>query len=612
MSSDMTALFALSLCLAAVEASGNAVTVLTSRMVRQRRPEVPCALTLIPPLFQRADNDSAVYPPRLFVFGTTDWLDEFLQRFPSIATIYVFTTFEDFFLSEMMPSSTIVLRIAVDQPFLVPRRMRYIAWASAEVEAEDEAKADDWMSDLSLRDPCNRFVRMMFTIRPRGTTHVFSVPTFCDYDAGDAGQPSMAKAELLGVWSPGAGWSAPHVPIFPPLCASWRPPPDGEPLLAEMFIFGGKATTVGDFTRSEAYEILRLLRDSSGLVFQTKFRAPPATMVLMPFIAAETCRLDVLAFPKNSYPPVGTEFHSELSLFPWGLDHSVCVVPAGAGKPRHVLYPITAEYTPAVWAALAAVVLTVVTCLYLMRHDESVQELVLQTLSPLLGQPLRDRWTGPQIAVLGGWLLTCLVVVGAYQGQLLSFITVPPQNREINSWQDWLESDLVLLGTNRFSISYAPDDVLYGLTEDRLVRSTAVLLKSAFEIIATQRNASFIISKHGFDIESSQLSEVEEEYLSRTHTFVVNTAMAQSNFFTTKGSPFEKPLRKLLGRIHAAGGLRQNPKYKKYLPQATDDVPISLINVMPVLGVYIAGNIFAVFTFLLEFFLPTERKYCCI
>ncbi|KAE8736794.1 Ionotropic receptor 264, partial [Frankliniella occidentalis] len=459
MSTERTSLFALFLCLAAAEAaSGNAVTVLTSRVARQRHPELPCALTLVPPLFQRADNDSAVYAPRLFVYGTTPWLDEFLRRFPSVATIYVFTTtggkseeeFEDFFLCHIMPSASIVLDITrftvldstnLDRKQGLPTwqtRIRYIAWLSLTAEDEaEQALVDNWLTDLSFLDLCNLFFRVMVTVRPRGTTHVFSVPMLCDMDAAPS---SRVKAELLGVWSPGAGWPSPDAPIFifPPLCASWRPPPDGESLRFDMFIRSHVAP-FADFRESEAYEVVRLLRER--LVFQNWFTV--TTMgVLKPLEAAGTCRLDAVAFPRIAFPPVSPWSHSEISTFPWMLDRCVCIVPAGAGKPHPLLYPITAEYTPAVWAALAAVVLVVVACLYLMRRDESVQELFLQTLSPLLGQPLDDRRPGPQKAVLGGWLLVCVVVVGAYQGQLLGFITVPPQNREINSWDEWLESDL--------------------------------------------------------------------------------------------------------------------------------------------------------------------------
>ncbi|KAE8737355.1 Ionotropic receptor 265, partial [Frankliniella occidentalis] len=114
--------------------------VIMSRDVRY--PEIPCALALIPPLFQRADNDSATHPPRLFVFGKSDWLDAFLSGFPSVATISVFTSerenilkFMDFFLSEMMPSASIALSFTHD-PFTnwaciaVPGRVRFITWLS--------------------------------------------------------------------------------------------------------------------------------------------------------------------------------------------------------------------------------------------------------------------------------------------------------------------------------------------------------------------------------------------------------------------------------------------------------------------------------------------------
>ncbi|KAE8745768.1 Ionotropic receptor 246 [Frankliniella occidentalis] len=598
MTTGRTAVSAIFLFLAVRGASGNAVTVLKYRA--ERNPEVPCALTLIPPLFQRADNDSAAYAPRLFVLGKADWLDEFLRRFPSVAAIYVFTMTEenilkDFFGTEMMPSASVVLRLAdaTHVEVTVPVRVRLIHWTSFDSNAE----ADDVMSVLSVVITCKTFFRVMVTARPRGTTHVFSVPNSCDLTKPPF---SRVEGELLGIWSRDAGWSAPLVPLFPPFCATWRPRPAGEPLLAEMFHLGINNDTapVENYAHSEAYKILRLLKDSYGLVFQVQVNL--TTDIAMPFRASESCHLDALAFPDIPLP-LGVAFHTELSVFPWKFDKALCVVPVGAGKPRSVLYPITAEYTPAVWAALAAVVLAVVAFLYLLGRDESVKELVLQTLSPLLGQPLDDRRTGPQIAVLGGWLLTCVVVVGGYQGQLLGFITVPPQNGEINSWQDWLDSDLILLVEDRFQVSEAIALGYYGLTEDRIVRNTAA---NRIHRTINHRNVSYFTSEYAYEVirnEWEAVSERDKEAIRQIHTFELPQSVLQSIFVTTKGSPFEVPLRKILGRIHAAGGLRKHWNYNEHPPEDTIDKPISLINLRPVIVAYIAGNIFAVFTFLLEF-----------
>ncbi|KAE8752550.1 Ionotropic receptor 255 [Frankliniella occidentalis] len=600
MSTHNTALSALFLWLALGEASSNTVSVLTSRVERDHKPEVLCALTLIPPLFQRTSIDSATYAPRLFVFGKANWLGEFLRLFPSVASIYVFnpaagniTKFDDFLLVKTTPSTTIVLNLTGGALIPVPFLVRYIFWESF----DSNAKADDKIK-RGLFDTCHRLFRWLVTARPRGTTHVFSMAMPCDYNIGS----DRSKAELLGVWSPAAGW---RVPLFPALCSSWRPPPDGEPLLAEMFEYANNSTaTLYNYVRSEAYEVLRLLRDSYGLEFQIKFNS--TSQYFAPLRAAETCRLDVLAFPAKILG-IETESHSELSIFPWEDDYHIVVVPVGAGKPAPLLYPVTAEYTPAVWAALGAVVLVVVACLYLMRRDESVQELVLQTMLPLLGQPLDARRKGPQVAILGGWLLTCLVVVNGYQGQLLGFITVPPQNGEIDSWQDWLESDLLLLVNKNFDVSAAVLYGCYGLRENRILRAHSNI--NHLDIIATQKNASILISKYNYDIlirdKWAKSENNTEELLSKIHTFVAPLRPTpKSSFLTTKGSPFEVPLRKVLGRIRAAGGLRTKQIYRTHLLQTRKDKPISLINIMPVIAAFIAGNIFALFTFLFEFFLP--------
>ncbi|KAE8743351.1 Ionotropic receptor 261 [Frankliniella occidentalis] len=603
MTTDRTILSALFLCLAVGEASGNAVTVLSSRVARH--PEVPCALTLISPHFQLSDNESPAYAPRLFVFGKAAWMDEFLRRLRSVATIYLFmpteenlAKFNDFFMAMMMPSASIVLRLTDVGPYTsntwapsFPDRVPFILWVSY----DSDAKADYAMSSINLVDTCRRFFRVMVTARPRGTTHVFSVPMPCDI----ARPQALAKAELLGVWSPGAGWSGPE-PLLPPRCASWRPPPDGQPLLAEFFEYAGYPVSADYFRRTEAHEVLQLLNHSYGLVFEAE--AKYTTQLMAPYSEAGKCRLDALVFRTRAALAVHT--HTELSFFPWEHDSLLVFVPAGAGKPPP-MYPITDEYTPAVWAALVAVVPAVVACLYLMRRDDTVQELVLQTLSPLLGQPFGGKRAGPRIAVLGGWLLTCLVVVAAYQAQLRGFITVPPQNGEINSWQDWLKSDLLLSTPDGIPVSSViAMGGLTGLTEDRVIRSSSGM--DLYNFFRAHHNVSVSMWKSDFE-NFIKYKSIQIKELSGVHLFAAPFLHLKSSFVTTKGSPFEVPLRKILGRIRAAGGLRHNWKYNQYPPQRTPYKPIPVINLTPVLAAYIAGNVFAVLTLLLEFSMRKVR-----
>ncbi|KAE8746805.1 Ionotropic receptor 244 [Frankliniella occidentalis] len=611
MTREETIFCVICLCLVAFrEASCDAITLLASRVVRD--PEVPCALTLLPPLFQRVDNDSAAYAPRLFVFGNADWLDEFLRRLPSDASIYVFSRvqeskekllFDDFFMAEMLPSSSVALfamNPGQSQPIpQIPYRVRKVYWSSWDSNTE----ADDAMSNVTgfkLTDGfCPSFIRVMITARPRGTTHVFELSLSCEL----VYSRPQASAKLRGLWSPAAGWSASKELLFPPLCGSWRPPPDGEHLQAVIFRLSLPNGTVieDDHPRTDEGNVLKMLKEYHGLVFETTFKSISDPGI--PFRLADECRLDVLARPFPGHVLEAVE-HTELSVFPWDFESVLLVVPTASGKPRSVLYPITAEYTPAVWAALGAVVLVVVSCLYLMRHDESVQELILQTLSPLLGQPLDDRRTGPQIAVLGGWLLTCTVVVAAYQGQLLGFITVPLENREIYSWQDWLESDLVLLAPNNFNVPLV-NDVLgsSGLTEDRVVRNNTASLVQSLRSIAAQRKESRFLTQWEYYM---VLYLTGEELRGKLHTFTVASGMlSRSTFFTTKGSPFEVVIRKFFGRVRAAGLIRGSKQQ-----QATEDkkIPITLLNIKPIILIYIIGNFIALCCLILESLL---RKAVC-
>ncbi|KAE8745694.1 Ionotropic receptor 252 [Frankliniella occidentalis] len=617
MSTEKTVLCAMCLCLAFRGASCNAITVLTSRAARH--PEVPCALTLMPPLFQRVENVSAAYAPRLYVFGFAVWLDEFLRRFPSVASIYVFNDedversekMEAFFEATMLPSRSVVLFVEGPESWIyrsnqikflynIPIRVRMIHWQSEDLTIKADVAINGFLQPLKHREHplyCHIFVLVMITARQRGTTHVFKMSLFCDWYYSY----SKATYDLLGYWSPAVGWSGSGVSLFPPLCLYWQPHPDGRPLLAEKIIQHHDQSLASrpELWQSKASETLGWLRGPYGLVFQTRVHVTSDKIYTAR--AAETCRLGFIGY-RHTLSYIEAKTDTELVVFPWRARQPVImVVPAAAGKPLPVLYSITAEYTPAVWAALAGAGLAVVACLYLMRSDKSVQELVFLTLSPLLGQPLDEGPGGPQIAVLGGWLMTCVVVSASYQGQLLSFITDPPKNREINSWEEWLESDLVL---------FLPDtiitlDGLKDLTLERISYTRSVPPQDQILNIANQRNGSRLMIKHDYD---NFMMVQTEELRNKLHTFIMpNWGLVTTGYFTTKGSPFEVPLRRLLGRARAAGlSFDPDPSTNatKHLQQGTDQIfPITLLNIRPIISVYIVGNLIAVSFLMLEFFL---------
>ncbi|KAE8748196.1 Ionotropic receptor 263 [Frankliniella occidentalis] len=195
------------------------------------------------------------------------------------------------------------------------------------------------------------------------------------------------------------------------------------------------------------------------------------------------------------------------------------------------------------------------------------------------------------------------------KGQLLGFITVPPENREINSWQDWLESDLVLLADDTLSVRSAIDLGLHGLTEERIDRTRPY---NTLRVIATWRNASMLVTKHHYEmsIREKWIQPEIKDLLSRLHILKpVDRQYLRSGFITMKGSPFEVHLRKILGRIRAAGGHSYDRNFN-IGPQATAESknkPISLRNLMPVFAAYIVGNIFAVLAFSLEFSLISKK-----
>ncbi|KAE8752438.1 Ionotropic receptor 248, partial [Frankliniella occidentalis] len=605
---------------------------------REQDPEVPCALALIPPLFELGDSDAAAHAPRLYVFGKARWINEFLRRFPSVASVYLFSGTEittrlgDFITAGMMPSSAVALVLPDASSFLgyVPYRVRVLKWESFNLTSAGNRIYQMKRGDVERNGLCHRFLRYMVTTRPTyryiqssvptNTTHVFAARISCDLIEV---RPETTY-ELLGVWSPGTGWSSPGVSLFPPPCISWRPPPDGQPLLAEMLGYelekydSNNPFMVKYFKSTGAYEVLRLLRDKCGFDFETRFNFTTDT-VAYPLRAAESCRLDIKGCSVLA-DSLSVLSHTELSVFPWDNHGFVCVVPAAAGRPYHIFYPITAEFPAAVWSSLAAVVIATVTCLYVLRRGKSVQQLILVTLAPLLAQPLDGKQAKSQRPLLGSWFLTCLVVVAAYQGRLLSFILNPPVSREIDSWQDWVESDLLLLVNHQFRVAMDAEGHFPGLTQDRL-RVIVPTYDAMIAEVVTHRNVSFVADKYNFEIVKRNISQ---ELRSKIHTFEMNTFhFASSCFATTKGSPLEVPLRKLLGRIRSAGGVPYRTLYKIKLQQTAEKAvepdqvqnenkAIAIRNLRPVILIYVVGNLVSILSFLIERFRLLIVKYAII
>ncbi|KAE8739044.1 Ionotropic receptor 262 [Frankliniella occidentalis] len=640
MSTRRLLLSAAILCLTTGNICCNLVSVLTHRI--EYHPEVPCALELIPPNFQLNENANATYAPRLYVFGKADWLNKFLWQFPCVASIYLFSDEEnvlkDFIQAGMMPSASLALFLnSLELLPAAPFRVRTVSWLSFdsiveadsylseflakpdeshEIESDISEETDAILRELSdlddaipdtlvVRRPgrCHRFARVMITTRPRGSTHVIALPMPCDLRE----EPKILY-ELLGVWSPGPGWSSPDVSLFPPPCVSWTPPPYGQPLVAEIFSFmkryGNDDTVMGsDVKGTEAFEILRLLKDSYSLRFDIRINS--TTDFYHPLRAADMCQLDIVAWERILIG-ASVSSHTELSLFTWKMYGTVCIVPVGAGKPYDKLYPVTAEYTVGVWIVLVGALIVVGTILYLMRRGESAQLIALLSLSPLLGQPMGDRQIGAQVPLVGSWLLTSVVVNGAYQGQLLSFITDPPLTREVSSWQDWLESDLLLKTTYQSTLEGLIQDGFYNLTADRVLADGNDFRQNIDEML-THRKTSFCMTTYNYERE---MNLYPKQITDMVNTFTLVTSMkVMSPYVTTKGSPFEVPLRKLLGRIRAAGGLRFHSKpllqdiaATKGNEEEKENTVIAIRNIKPVILVYIWGNILAFLCFVKETF----------
>ncbi|KAE8736646.1 Ionotropic receptor 266 [Frankliniella occidentalis] len=618
MPSGRTVSSAILLCVVLVEARCTAIrgnSPLFSRLLSlfdvNATHETLCALALIPPHLQLAGNNaSATHAPRLYVFGKTDWLSEFLQRFPTVASVYLFsgrytTRFSDFIRAGMMPSYSIALVLddAYDPMPLIPYRVRTVRWVSL------TSQLNPLLRELKKQPvppkTCHRYVRFAMTLRPAGLTHVYAGIYVCDYK-----RPTRLTLDAMGVWSSVTGWSSPAETLFPPPCLSWQPPTiDERPLTAEMFALASmrydpnNKAMVRAVQETESYEILRVLQRSYGLAFDIEPEFSRDTY--HPMRSADWCRLD-LASCLGTTDRIDVLLHSELSVFAWEFDALLGVVPKGAGEPYHMFHSLTVEFTAGVWTVLGAAVLVVAACLHLARRDESVEHAVLVALAPLLGQPFDSRCgAGPLRPVLGGWLLTCVVVVAAYQGQLLGYLTDPPRNREINSWKDWLESDLFYIarGPIPMDSEFLSQWGVPGLTPERF--RSGFTDEQMFVETATRRDCGFLYDKNLYEFAVTRLSK---NISSRLNVFTrLEEFSLQTCFFTTKGSPFEVPLRKLLGRMWAAGlQNKMNASRKRQIYHNRENLTLSRVtrisssNLAPVLWIYAVGNLLSFVSFSVE------------
>lgn len=165
----------------------------------------------------------------------------------------------------------------------------------------------------------------------------------------------------------------------------------------------------------------------------------------------------------------------------------------------------------------------------------------MNALAPLLSASPRGL-TARQRPLAGSWMMVCVVLVAAYQGKLLSKLTKADPVEEINSFQDLVESNLSVLEWDALFTASLPPELL-----PRVVYAH-VPLERELEMIAENRNVSRL---YNANIRRGLTAYLVPE--KRLHVVSVPTQLCHSMFMTAKSSPYEKPLRRIIGRVYASG-----------------------------------------------------------
>ncbi|KAJ1519752.1 hypothetical protein ONE63_005008 [Megalurothrips usitatus] len=251
------------------------------------------------------------------------------------------------------------------------------------------------------------------------------------------------------------------------------------------------------------------------------------------FRAVGDCRHD-LAMSYNMLEPYWLQ---SLNMLTWGSSYPVIVVPRGLGRGRHAVRRLVDPFTAPMWLATAASALAAGVSLWLLGRSPRP---ALQCLAPLLAQPPPERTT--RRPLLGAWLLVTVVVSAAYQGQLLSVLTVPDPAREIGSLEEVAENNLTMVVRgDLYHHLHWQQDLRIALRFSSLSLPEIISDVGRRRVEATVVDLDWVPS---LGLDGNQ----------RVHVFrVPSYRFLRARLCATKGSPLERPMRKVLGRMFAAG-----------------------------------------------------------
>ncbi|XP_034243052.1 uncharacterized protein LOC117646300 [Thrips palmi] len=403
--------------------------------------------------------------------------------------------------------------------------IKILVWISGEAGATPPEVTDDLLSD-----ECFLEGRVAMT-GPDGTTRVFGRPLDC-FHHDDV---------ELDLWRPlpdgGGSWQRGGRGLFKPLCGTWRRPSPQQPLQIVVTSDQAKGGSVGELVM---HILATMLGKHPELVAKARFQDG-----LLSILRDTTdCRLDLYIAMFS----LQRRISSGLSVFPWGMTSIVVVVPADMGNHPGLLHELSDEFTDGLWCATGVTMLVVAALLLCLRRGrrtpKAALDAVLEVVTPLLGQfmPPGMQETLASKILSSNWVLVTVVIAAAYQGQLLSDLTVLTPHHEIDTVAKLADSKLPVLLPRGIFASELPAE-LRAQARNYFGNTTALL-----QMVAEQRTAATLLDPGELGLLMPWLRTPRKLF-----AFLAPMPRLTTFFASMKGSPYVEPLRDALSRLRASG-----------------------------------------------------------
>ncbi|XP_034230790.1 uncharacterized protein LOC117639335 isoform X2 [Thrips palmi] len=499
--------------------------------------EVRCALSIV----SQHLNNSRPSAGRLHIVGNSGRLGPFLLRLPPVTVTLLSDNASmwpppDLLYRDMEAARHLVMILADDfedllalskYQDLIPTYSRALLWTFS-----SGPPSTGNLSRLATTWSCLLQVRVAVSCGD-GVTRLYALSTKCGQEV---------TVDPLNEWSNGE-WQR-GTAVFSPHCWRWMPPDDGQRLQVfwPAFISDPAALAIWD---APVENVLREVERAARLRFERVRVDAFGTVEALKNLF--DCRLDALAASMT----INVEQRPGMVDFPLRLYTVIIVVPAGLGRHRSPFNGITGEFSTELWCATGTAACSVAMGFYCLMHSQfskrTSSSAALLALAPLVQQPLPSKTTVRQLQrpLLGSWLAVCLVLSAAYQGQLLSDLSVARSVDEIDNLEDLVHSNLSIIVRPE---SYGSVKNLLPLhVHDRVVFDMHSPVAALIPPVAEWRNCALVLGEEALPVIRPWLVG------GRLHTFAAPLRTIRTFFRTSKDSPFEAAIRKTLGRLCTSG-----------------------------------------------------------